>query len=113
MDIDWISYVGKEFSGRKVGRYRITKHETYEGRNESWKGKKVLIMESLSSRERVKFPIFIDVLVSMQENFVPKSRMDKDFYDFCVNYKIPHLPGQFTGESYYISFYETFLQRNR
>lgn len=107
---DWASYVGKEFKGKRSGKYEVVKHEIYRSKSNEWNGKNALYIKTKGKRV---FPLLTDVLIIMKERFKPSFSMDEAFNMFCKEYKIPKLPSQHTVESYYVSFYENFLSDNQ
>lgn len=110
---DWASYVGKEFKGKRSGKYKVVKHEIYRSKSNEWDDKNALYIKVLSSEGEQVFPLLTDVLILMKERFKPSSSMDEAFNLFCKENNIPKLPSQHTVESYYVSFYENFLNDNQ
>lgn len=106
---DWTFFIGKEFNGKRKGKYKIVKHDIYRSKLNEWDGKHALYIKTLSSTGGQEFPLMVDVLFLMKDKFEPSHNMDEAFNIFCCKNKLPKLPSQHTVESYYVSFYDNFL----
>jgi hypothetical protein len=106
---DWKNYVGKEYSGRQRGRYKVIEYDAYSGNLQDWTGKNALFIQSISSVNKRRVPLMTDVLSIMIDRFESSQNMDKAFNSFCEANNIPKLPSQHAVESYYVSFYEYFI----
>lgn len=110
---NWEIYVGKAYSGRQRGRYKVIEYGAYRGSLQDWTGKNALFIQSISSVNNRRFPLMTDVLSIMIDRFRSAPNMDEAFNSFCKANDLPKLPSQHAVESYYVSFYEYFLNKAR